>query len=442
MVSQWKQDWTLNDLRYNYYLDRLFWFPSQPYNATYKYFSSMEGSNYEPTYVWSNAMSEGRFEIQINPRVNTPVLYPLVSSTNDAPQLVLYDLDRTGNKYLWIWSYRQGISDTTFAEFRAAPPSGWTTTEKTFQQAQASKSQSGSGKAWRYRLLPNGHKQLSTYDTALYPSQFLTFKYHSYADKSSTTAAAGSYSDTTSRSQTVSNTATIGVTSGGNDYAATSTSTGGYWQQVLTLTEQSYGVDFETVQWGNDLSGNLYSVPEKNYTLARNGTLSSSLTTGPSLSWSDDGYHHTATAATNTTYAITCERELLPTDSFEQSYISSVAGETVYLGGGCPIVESNGDADIKLTIKLKTYNKIKNGSVIGNQVVNYKLSDKQFVKGGFAPGSKHLADSTVTTDSSGEATISMVVSSIGANQLIWITTYASTQPYVVELVDVDAKLKA
>ena len=422
------------------------------YNYMYVYGGTSESgyssSAYRPSNIQGGASGEGCFWSNLsawdNYFLESGIWDNLKTYNSTSKPFAIATTKDLNYKYMlfYIGSFQAG---TTRYYLGSKPsntiPSVFSAPAYSVQIATDLKSQSGAGKGWRYRNLPNGNKAITTYDTSLYPSMTLSLKYHSYIDKSSSAASSGSYSDTTARSQTLNNNPTIGVTSGGTDHGPSSGSTGGYWQQILSLTDVASPVVFETAQWGDDLSGNLYMVPEKGYTFARNGTMATTLTNGPSISWSDDGFDHTATAPTNDTYTMKLNRESLAKTSFENSYLSAVAGETVYVGGGCPIVLLESEDKITVTMDFLAKSKADAGTLVNGAVINYKISDKQFTAGNFSSGARNIASGTVTTNSSGTAQVTFDTEALPKGTKLWISAYASTKPQVVELTNVTARLK-
>ena len=63
------------------------------------------------------------------------------------------------------------------------------------------------------------------------------------------------------------------------------------------------------------------------------------------------------------------------------------------------------------------------------------LSTKQFKDGNYANTSDKLAEGTVTTNSSGIATITTTLDDLPNHQLIWLNAYSTTANRIVEWTD-------
>lgn len=283
----------------------------------------------------------------------------------------------------------------------------------------------GSGSAWTYLESPSGTKSLYRYYSTYYINKVYDILYHSYADKSSvTTVTANSYSDTTARSFTANNEAKLGENKYGEKESEMSQVNGGYVDQLISVVSELKDNNiYETSQWGKGAGTNLYAVNQDDPALKVSGNLSTSYTNCAAGSFTASGKTHSFTSASMTVKNIILDRKQLKASSFENSILSGIANEKVYIGGGCPMFQTTGDKDnYDLTFKFSQTDK---AGVATTSNIRYELSDSQFKEGTAA----RKIYSGVATQSNATITIK----DIDKNKKIWINCYSETPGNVVSI---------
>ena len=100
--------------------------------------------------------------------------------------------------------------------------------------------------------------------------------------------------------------------------------------------------------------------------------------------------------------------------AFSNNILSSVAGETVYNGGGIPlakIIDDTTDTTVKLKLKTST----------GTGNIHYMLSDEQFVEGAFNPSAKIKITGNTTSGTEIE-----LKKNFEKKKKLWLNCYAET----------------
>ena len=213
------------------------------------------------------------------------------------------------------------------------------------------------------------------------------------------------------------------VSSAGSSTATDSLERDYYWELNYSTEQTSDGTDYTLDQWGKNTGTTLYTnrdieLPTKgsatNYTVARSEFNNVYASTGGWIKQTN--YLGQLTIKLNpAAYGVTS----LTANKFVNTYISAVAGETVYLGGGCPIVKVN-DNDKDITIRGKFASVSGTGS---NDDIKYFISNKQFKDGAVdtANGGLLLASGTVKLNTEWTKVVTT-----GMNDTIWINFYDNT----------------
>ena len=121
-------------------------------------------------------------------------------------------------------------------------------------------------------------------------------------------------------------------------------------------------------------------------------------------------------------------------------YYTALAGETVYMGGGIPIMTTWSSDETKYRLTAKVLLQTDTGTnTSGN--VTLRLSKNQFKDGNFETASDIIYEDTITCDSNGVGNITFDIDGgIPDNQLVWLNLFGATDNRVVYLTDFTAKV--
>ena len=277
--------------------------------------------------------------------------------------------------------------------------------------------QDGNGCVWLYEELPSGHKQLRSYNLKFYPVQNMNVSGHSYKDwyttnkndfKTRYTTASGL--DITSSIANLSFTMPEGTKPGFySDYSErrsrTSTTNGTWGDMTLSIVKENDGIDYTSIQFGNiPTDGKIWCLDEQeNFVLSTLKTV-----TGNPVLVAEEYPSPSGPASRNVSYnAVTTKYYQVSykprneyINSFSNQYLSSVAGEQVFLGGGAPLFKTFG-SDEKIRCKIKFHLENETGAATSGDVI-YSISNKQFING-LSTGSSYtpINNQSVTVESSG-----------------------------------------
>ena len=142
---------------------------------------------------------------------------------------------------------------------------------------------------------------------------------------------------------------------------------------------------------------------------------------------------HTTTAVTNNVYEIKLTPTQYPLNTFENTYYSGIAGETVKLGYGIPIMLSNADETARYRFVMgfkQTVAPAGTAAASGNVIV--RLSKNHFANGAFDNTSDAIYEGTVSCNASGTLDTGNI-SGIPKGQLVWLNIYGNAANRIVEL---------
>ena len=336
---------------------------------------------------------------------------------------------------------------TTFWTRSAFPDTaGIVNTLKTNISMLKSSEENGSGVAWVYHLDPDGKAYLSNYATSVYPvmnihayvHNYQSFKVPASSSDSRGTAAQNNfmlwyasengkaYPTTTTQEYTANLPDGYGYevtanTTGKVIPADNSTTDNQYYLRVdLSKITTTNGIDYTSKQFGQGSTANIYCL--RDIKMPTYSTTEYDDIEVTDLEWYDVYFtnkgQETQTNKMNDIKVkwkkVTLSPEQYYIYDFSNSVLSSVAGETVYNGGGVPlakILDDNSECNIKLKLKTST----------GTGNIIYMLSDEQFRGGAFDPSAKLSESGTVA--SGGEITLRRT---INKNKILWLNCYATT----------------
>ena len=401
----------------------------------------LNDSDLTPT-DWTDKTNSG--SVSVRPTYNWRYLHIKFSSEDWKPQAFA------------VWSMSTAYSQnlTIYQEFNNSKAyfigNGYQLKAATARQVHYglanSYTKAGSGSVWCKTNLPDGNKQLLGYRKQ-YPLVILDYSSKWYKDYGSVDPSDNTFNNTTNHSHTLSWPVKWGITQGGTHYTSYNTSNNTWWYRlVITLfTEDMQTTNVQTDQWGSGTETNLryvdlYAQPstQTETNIATNFSYSSSTHT-------IEGYSATIGAVNISLnpsgHGIYLPSSTAPMSSFENIYLSAVAGETVWMGGGAPLlyIQSSDDTEYKVTMNIKLYNASGNPT---SGTCYVKLSKKQFSNGLITNTGDAIYEGEKTCNSSGEATI--VIDNItglpkGSN--VWYNLAPYTNGYYAVCTDCQVQVK-
>ena len=335
----------------------------------------------------------------------------------------------------WVSSY-----SLTGDLMKPKPADITTTTEQTYQLnnlVQASATRDGSGSQWTYELNPDGSKSLNRYWTTFYPRQSITLNYKTFKDygTKTTAVAANDLKDDNVCTYEPSIDIAYGKVTTGTDYSVYSTTNqAGYCEEIFSLVSSSTDDnDYRTAQWGNNVTSDIYASTESP-SLVEKTTNLNTWTDLAESSVTIAGVTHTTTKVTNNIKEVTINPETIALNTFVNNYYTGVAGETVKMGYGIPIMITNADAGATYSITIPVKQTVApEGTVSASGDVTARLSLNHFVNGNFATPDDKIWEETISCDSSGIGSATFTVDSIPKNQQLWLNLYGNTASRIVEL---------
>ena len=215
----------------------------------------------------------------------------------------------------------------------------------------------------------------------------------------------------------------------------------GYWGTVTyALCKNTDGTDYSVIQWGKGTNVNIYTCSTNEQVV-----ISSSATefTFNNSTYTHSYYDYNDLTKKDQTNKLPNNKlkyykpSIIPTsyklNTFTNSYLSAIAGATVYLGGGMPIIKTTDDEQrIKISFKIVA----SSGSTSPVKVL---ISDKQFKDGAFDTGATQYYDNNCTPGTNYDVTIDIEKN----NQVIWMNLYdtSTTDNIAVNIDDFDIELK-
>ncbi|MBR1453476.1 MAG: hypothetical protein IJ593_02360, partial [Lachnospiraceae bacterium] len=233
-----------------------------------------------------------------------------------------------------------------------------------------------------------------------------------------------------------SQTATWGRTVYGTNHTAYGTQNKvGYLEQILSLTKSTTdNNDYRIAQWGNGTTSNIYACYVDPPVVKSSTNLASSYTNLAASSFTAEDFSHTTTAVTNNVYQMNVNPTAYKLNTFENSYYTGIAGETVKLGYGIPIMMTNADDSARYTITIPVKQTIAPaGTTAASGNVTARLSYNHFVDGAFATAADKIWEGTITCNSSGVGSVTFTVDGIPRGKQLWLNLFGTTNSRKVEL---------
>ena len=313
---------------------------------------------------------------------------------------------------------------------------------KTTKTAATSESL-GSGEAWVYHKNADGTLQLRELATSIYPVQTINIDAHTYKNFTVYPNA----QDTWTVDQMLSWYATDGDRGDSTSLAITipelrkwgyqkiseakvvddSESNQVWWDYTLTQLKTTDLVDYSLCQWGKNTNTAIYCLQDiAQPSVGAEKTISAAAT--ESKYYTEVFTPKYVELGTNTLSGVevkykpnTFDLDSKELNSFSNSYLTTVAGENVKIGGGFPFLEVD-DLDQVNRISMKFKARDIDGNAVTTDTISYQVSNKQFVNGALAPGALDYTGG-IKTANVGD-TVSFEVSGVKGN--VWINLYSNT----------------
>ena len=262
-------------------------------------------------------------------------------------------------------------------------------------------SSSGSGFGWIAQWLNNKYV-LKYYCNTLFPQIDIKFQVHLYksfpVNTSSSYIGSNGFTFTSITQPTYSapNVKLGESVSVGNQKSETDTTSDIYTELSANLIKTNDGNNYLNVVWGVDANTMIYWQDE-DY-IGKQNTTKSTVTVPTTLKYQNKYYNSMGIQSFQTSfpswsqdyYGISYENKYSPLRTFANDILSSKAGENVYIGDGCPVIEAIDDTE-------KINGKIKLIAQSGMATCRVLISDKKFDNGNIATGAKELANFDVQT---------------------------------------------
>ena len=301
-------------------------------------------------------------------------------------------------------------------------------TKKEKIQATKTENIEGSGKAFIYHRAANGNIYLREFAN-VWPILNIDIWRHDYKDFSFANYNTfktyyrndnGKAITDATINQTADEHHEYGSWTQGTKYEGGSESSGTYVSGNVIQMKANDGLDYSVFQYGTDFGSNIYCLSDKATPEAETTT---STWTADGMTWLAEYFNNLGKRKqTNNfnnlilTYTnIKQETESKDPSTFSNEYITNIAGENVFIGGGAPLIYTQDDGqEIKLKIKFSS-----TGS--STDTVHYCITDKQFVKG------QAVASATIFKEGDVQVGTEVEVDfSSGNKQIYWINMYSNT----------------
>ena len=304
--------------------------------------------------------------------------------------------------------------------------------EKNHAILSSSWTSAGSGNAWTALKLANGKYTLLDY-RQMWPLVVLNYSSHWYKSFGEVTLAANVFNYTDAHSKTLSPPTSWGYATSGTRYTAYNESdNGGFWYMMLaTLLQGTQQMQYvQTDQWSSDFNNSIKWIDVVNNPTAAASAISSNLTWAQSTH-ELEGFNQNLGAINMTMNGVQLSASTSNMDTFEHLYLTGIAGEVVYMGGGAPLMRMRAEQSTEYTVKMDLLSRNSSGTA-ANSTVTVRLSYKQFKDGNFAATTDRIYEANVSCNSSGKGTATFDITGIPKDSIVWYSLLSATQNYTAE----------
>ncbi|MDO5850771.1 MAG: hypothetical protein Q4P14_06095, partial [Methanobacteriaceae archaeon] len=306
-----------------------------------------------------------------------------------------------------------------------------------YYSQQVNSKTDGSGKKWVYQV-KNGRKCLKYYCPSYYVENSLTYEGMYYMDFNIVSNQTPYFSDNGKKTTSTLTTYTIegipgGKSTKGTKFTPTTATSDGVYVQLDSYIEKvTDGKNYLNSFFSIDADKSIYAKDEE-----YNGTAPTSSDPTETITIPDqqfyDVYYTTGAGKlqTNTVKGTSVSYKTVKIDNDTTTNLSTycnnassnIAGESVYHGGGMPILATNTeDQEVKVGIKL---------SASSNVSCEVKISDKQFTLGSVPIDGTLLASGTITTNAADYTEFTFVVPKKG-NVWLFLKNVTNDIPVTIE----------
>ena len=298
----------------------------------------------------------------------------------------------------------------------------------------------GSGSYYEYYTNPAGYKVLRNFYTSAYPVYDLGLTAHTYKNFAGCTSVdqfrniycvETGKSDNTSLSYTVDEKSKWGSYTFGDrtKVADDSEETMAYFATLnLYQVKTNDGYDYGVFLLGKNANKNVYCLDKlATITVESETTVAASETAttfqeNQNLITGEEACTQNLSGCQLKYKSIKLTPVTFQLKDFINEYVTTIAGETTYLGGGIPIINVISE-DQSLNVKIKFKSRDGDG-VEASSNIRYQLSDKQFDNCNIATNARVLAEGTVATGTEVEFRIEQL-----KKGNVWMNFYSETDGY-------------
>lgn len=297
----------------------------------------------------------------------------------------------------------------------------------------------GSGSYYEYYTNPAGYKVLRNYYTDAYPVYDLNVTAHTYRDFACNNVDdfRNIYCERTGKSDNTNLTYTVEEKSKFGSYVFgdeskvrdDSEETIAYYANLsMYQVKTSDGKDYGVYLIGKNSNQDVYCLDRlASFTVQSQTTVDKSQTVttfqeNQNLLTGEEACTQNLSGCELKYKSIKLTPEILKLKNFINEYVTTIAGETTYLGGGIPIIDVLSE-DQSLRVKIKFKSRNENGASANSQI-KYTFSDKQFDNCSVASGAGVLAEGTVATGTE----IELRLESLKKGN-VWMNFYSETDGY-------------
>ena len=298
----------------------------------------------------------------------------------------------------------------------------------------------GSGSYYEYYVNPAGYKVLRNFYTSAYPVYDLSLTAHTYKDFAGCTSVTEfrniycvktGKSDSTNLSYTVDEKSKWGsYTFGDRTKVADNSEEATAYYAILNLyqVKTNDGYDYGVFLLGKNSNQSVYCLNKlANISVESETTVDKSQTAttfqeNQNLLTGEEACAQNLSGCELKYKSIKLTPETLQLKDFINEYVTTVAGETTYLGGGIPIINVLSE-DQSLKVKIKFKSRDNTGASASSQI-KYVVSDKQFVNCSVDSSARTLAEGTTTSGTEVEFNIESL-----KKGNVWLNIYSETDGY-------------
>ena len=301
-------------------------------------------------------------------------------------------------------------------------------------------SQNGTGNSWVSMELANGKRFLLGYRN-VYPMVIMNYSSHWFKDFAAVSLTDNVFDYVPEHTNSLSPPTSWTYVTSGTRYFVYNETDNVFWYEIIqNLYQGALGTSNVQI---DQYSGNAFSNNIKHIDLHVGPSSAGSI--GSTLSWPQSsleiaGYNHNLGAETITMNGI----KVTPLDAnlrtFEQLYLTGVAGEVVYMGGGAPLMRMRSEQSTEYTVTMDLLSRNASGNPAYSNI-QVRLSYKQFKDGNFAATTDRIYEANVNCASTGIGTATFDITGIPKDSIVWYSLLSGTAGYSAECTNCTVVIK-